>query len=349
MERNSCKFYFRFVCIIVVIFMIGYWLYKYEVEDRDIGVVDYISLVDAKDIDFPRLTLCIKTPFVAKKLSETIHGLTSKLYLKYLTGEYSNDSLNAISYENITVDLNNYFMYAQEKMKNDSLWRNSSLSFFHKEIFNGFYLSYLLKCYSVENNIEEHRNLNKIRMYYKGEELIDDIVGSKVSMYYKINYPGQFLIGENPHYFSMKAGHSRFVRIKKIEFLRRRDTRKKKCSKGNISYDQMIMKKHATTSGCRPPYLNVDTAAPDCTTSSQLKSSRFEYEMTSIIDYPKDCKRMSEIQVIAKKETNPLKTKWRFGMSYPEEVKIITQAKEIDIHSLLGNIGGYFGLFLGKI
>ena len=41
--------------------MIGYWLYKYEIEDRDIGVVDYISLVDATDIDFPRLTLCIKS------------------------------------------------------------------------------------------------------------------------------------------------------------------------------------------------------------------------------------------------------------------------------------------------
>ena len=94
MERNSCKFYFRFVCIIVVIFMIGYWLYKYEVEDRDIGVVDYISLVDATDVDFPRLTLCIKTPFVAKKLNETLHGRTSKLYIKYLKGEYSDDSFD---------------------------------------------------------------------------------------------------------------------------------------------------------------------------------------------------------------------------------------------------------------
>ena len=111
----------------------------------------------------------------------------------------------------------------------------------------------------------------------------------------------------------------------------------------------MIMKKHATTSGCRPSYMNIDSIAPDCTTSSQLKSSRFEYEMTSTIDFPKDCERMSEIQKVQSKPTQPFKTKWRIGVSYPEEVKIITQAKEIDIHSLLGNIGGYFGLFLGKL
>ena len=81
--------------------MIGYWCYKYEIEDRDIGVVDYMSLDEATDIDFPRLTLCIRTPFVAEKLNETHHGINSTLYLKYLKGEYSDDSLNTISYETI--------------------------------------------------------------------------------------------------------------------------------------------------------------------------------------------------------------------------------------------------------
>ena len=29
-------------------------------------------------------------------------------------------------------------------------------------------------------------------------------------------------------------------------------------------------------------------------------------------------------------------------------MKIIQQSKEVDIHSLIGNIGGYVGLFLGN-
>ena len=36
-------------------------------------------------------------------------------------------------------------------------------------------------------------------------------------------------------------------------------------------------------------------------------------------------------------------------MKYPEEIKMITQSKEVDIHSLIGNVGGYIGSFLGKI
>ena len=32
---------------------------------------------------------------------------------------------------------------------------------------------------------------------------------------------------------------------------------------------------------------------------------------------------------------------------YPEYVKVIEQSKDVDIHALIGNIGGYVGLFLG--
>ena len=43
----------------------------------------------------------------------------------------------------------------------------------------------------------------------------------------------------------------------------------------------------------------------------------------------------------------PSKT-WYIIINYPEEVKIITQSQDVDVHSLIGNIGGYLGLFLGK-
>ena len=33
---------------------------------------------------------------------------------------------------------------------------------------------------------------------------------------------------------------------------------------------------------------------------------------------------------------------------YPDKIKIISQVKSIDAHSLIGNIGGYIGLFLGR-
>ena len=41
---------------------------------------------------------------------------------------------------------------------------------------------------------------------------------------------------------------------------------------------------------------------------------------------------------------------WIFLITYHNHwMKIIEQSKEVDIHSLIGNIGGYVGLFLGNI
>ena len=41
--------------------------------------------------------------------------------------------------------------------------------------------------------------------------------------------------------------------------------------------------------------------------------------------------------------------KWHFGIEYPQYVRIISQSKDVDIHALIGNIGGYVGLFLGNM
>ena len=34
-------------------------------------------------------------------------------------------------------------------------------------------------------------------------------------------------------------------------------------------------------------------------------------------------------------------------IGYPRQVKIITQSRAVDVNALVGNIGGYIGLFLG--
>ena len=34
--------------------------------------------------------------------------------------------------------------------------------------------------------------------------------------------------------------------------------------------------------------------------------------------------------------------------SYPQKAKFVTNFRDVDVHSLLGNVGGYIGLFLGK-
>ena len=43
-----------------------------------------------------------------------------------------------------------------------------------------------------------------------------------------------------------------------------------------------------------------------------------------------------------------MKKDYLISISYPPMAKMITQSQAVDAHSLVGNIGGYIGLFLGK-
>ena len=67
--------------------MMGYWFYKYEVEDRGIGVVDYAPLESAEAIKFPDVSLCLQTPFHDKNLKAINSNITAWNYQEYLAGE----------------------------------------------------------------------------------------------------------------------------------------------------------------------------------------------------------------------------------------------------------------------
>ena len=95
-NRKACKVLFQAACIIVVAFMVGYWFYKFEIEDRDIGVVDYVSLTDAKEIKFPIVSWCLKKPFIDEKLKATNSSITSTAYGQYLEGKIYDKSFEQV-------------------------------------------------------------------------------------------------------------------------------------------------------------------------------------------------------------------------------------------------------------
>ena len=78
-----------------------------------------------------------------------------------------------------------------------------------------------------------------------------------------------------------------------------------------------------------------------------MKNSIYDFYKARVAYFPKACQRISRLNYYLRSLT--AQPKWRITILYPEEVKMITQSKEVDVHALIGNIGGYIGLFLGKI
>ena len=126
--------------------------------------------------------------------------------------------------------------------------------------------------------------------------------------------------------------------------------RGKKCLTKSTFYDNSILFEHMAKVGCRAPYHSAYNEVPICTSSRKIKEYHydgFRQSKTNILD---PC---HEITYMYSKYTTggiPIIGLDSFPLIiyYPDKVKYVTQYQAIDIHALIGNIGGYIGLFLGK-
>ena len=136
--------------------------------------------------------------------------------------------------------------------------------------------------------------------------------------------------------------------------MRRRRNRNQDCLEKGKHFDSIVLHEHVKTFGCTPPYLqSVENYSKNenkfdpCKSQEKIKESKYEFYKVTTNYYPKACQRISRLNYDLG-TYNP-QQQWKVKIFYPEEVKIITQSQEVDVHSLIGNIGGYIGLFLGKL
>ena len=116
-----------------------------------------------------------------------------------------------------------------------------------------------------------------------------------------------------------------------------------------LSYDKMVLQEHILQAKCFPPYLEQYQGSPPCKTQEELKNALYSFNEVRKKYIPTACERISRIWYYGEEGQAEVNSTWAFAMIYPEYVRVITQSKEVDIHSLIGNIGGYIGLFLGIV
>ena len=343
-SRNTFKSLFTITCVIVVLCMVGYWLYKYEIEDRDIGVVDYTPLEDANEVELPAVSLCLKNPFLVKQSS------TMQNYLGHLNGHLYDDIYESIEYPNMTLDLNQYFKSGGMQWKNRSTQSIVAGSINHVEIFSGFHDYVFVKCFMIRYIGADQRKIKVMELFYDKTALHSDwyLIGQLGGIFISAHYPGQFFL-ENEFYYTETAYlNNGLLSFKDLEILKRRNSRQRKCLKVENEYDSLVIDQLLFERGCRVPYLRENKDFPKCDNKKKIRDSKIETKEIEKLTIPKACQRISKMRIDFKEEKGFCNQSISVRISYPNEVKIITQSKDVDIHSLIGNIVGYLGLFLGN-
>ena len=353
------RYLFKLLCTVCVLCMVAYWFYKFEFDDRDIGVVDYISFQDDPRIKYPVASFCFRFPFSQKKVTLIDSGLNITNDFGYLKGEFDEHRFQNIEYSSLTLNLDDYLSYHWVTLRNGTDVVDSNIvTFSHKVNFNGFSeWGYFYKCFELTWDIAPPGIVRETFVVYNRSELLQDSwIESNGFIDLYIHYPGQFLLAPNDvTYLKLDATtRSNEIIFEDVEILRSRNSKKRRCTIYNdkYSFDDMVREKHILENGCILPYFRPFKNFPKCETREKIESSAFEYQNVRTKYYPMSCHRLSKISYRTEhRDDNFLggeEGDLVIGIVYPQYFRSIELTKEVDVHSLIGNVGGYVGLFLGN-
>ena len=113
-----------------------------------------------------------------------------------------------------------------------------------------------------------------------------------------------------------------------------------------------MVENHVKSIGCRTPFQKVDIDVPICSTMEDMQLAQYSISLENFDDnpYPRPCNSMENIKFSyednARKEFHTGIV--RFSPLKPtDHFKEIEQTKAIPFLDLVGNVGGFIGIFIG--
>lgn len=354
------KYFFHSVCWVSTALLLGYWIYLFLL-DEDICLVDYKKYYDIPDHTFPVLSFCLKDPFPMDRLRPENSEITPEIYSKFLQGKYFSLSMLRINYSDVVLDASKY---VDRYWIN---WRNGSdkiISISNESnnilipSFAGIWDNKFYNCYALQ--VPHDSEINAFSIGISSSIFPGGIRTNDYRFLSMLHGRNQLLISGSVKYNYPRREPKDFYKlrykVKGVELIRRRNKRNRPCYKDWTNYDAMIMENHAKVLGCTPPYFNPIPNIPYCSNKDQMAASPLNLRFDDYGTHP-PCEGMEKIDltfeehVVERAEDDIAMFRagyfW-FGLYiYDQKFKEIEQIKAIDIHGLIGYIGGYIGLILG--
>ena len=354
---------FKILCGIAAVVMIGYWIFKFHKND-DVSAIEYISYDTHGDIVYPELSICIISPFTSPNVFWRSSGnISASEYEEYINGKKSfRDEYTKINFFDVTLGIFKYVDYMQLYMRNQIFLEPLTCQkpedcpyVTFKNSFNGFFNGFITRCFGFNVNSKKANNVNSLYVVFKKElNIILDRFSEHGSgqIFLLLSYPGQMLKNPGVWQSIWKNGNDSIgmlsIKVSTNEILRRRNKNKDPCFADWINFDDTVLKIHHDAVGCRPPYHKSNK--PLCTSEKEILESRYELNEIRNRYIPAPCEEMSSISFSAERlEIAKHPQKIQLYLNYPDKTKVIQQVKAVDFQSLIGNIGGYIGLLLGKM
>ena len=364
---------FHTLCVFATIGLQIQCIYKYSL-DEDVSLVSYRRFHAEKDNIYPSLSFCIINPFLEDRLKAHGKGINITSYSYYLQGLLWDERMLKIDYDNVTMSLFNNFVAVVVNLQNRTRIRGPHLHGFSSFIshpgwkphFHVSFRSAATKCFTVDIPFVQNEPLLALdielqnSIFSKGVrpefEVFDGLnpdTGGGFATY--LHYPGQRFLSDSTmkHNWKPRANklqqYAMNFRVKDIEVLEHRNKGKTPCTTDWKNYDQIVMDAIMKNVGCRPPHWTT-AKMKNLQLCSNVDDMKNFMRPTSVLqNFIPPCQFIERIHYDYTEDDFATFAN-TFAMRVihqPTDFRKIKQTKAYDLESLVGNVGGYMGLFLG--
>ena len=368
LNYKSLNLIFKVFCLSAAIGMVVYWVVKFQ-RNEDVSVIEFKSVVSMDDIILPDFTLCIRKPFINDALQNVSTDLSEENYLKYLRGEIPDNvdrRYKNINFDDVTINLENFLRFLNISWRPEYTNGSSSSCVDMKNCpfatlennFNAFPSDKVLyKCFTIGLNKRYAPFIHSISLHF--ESRLEDLLNTRTGVYLAYHYPQQMIIspgGEMIWNTPNKTTGTTLIHVTNVEVIKRRNKQNEPCILDWMHMDDLALSKHIEDVGCRAPYMKQYNNISICETQNQMHDSIYDWNI-ALKHYMTPCQGISHMAHVAYRlpfeidpeRSQPSTSCVTLGIEYPNNIKLITQSRMVDIQALIGYIGGYVGLFLGMV
>ena len=368
---------FEYVCLISF-FCCASWCIITYLLDRDTCLVDLKLYNENPNHVYPSISILIINPFLDERLKAYGADINAISYSKFLAGQHWDERMLNIDYDNVTIDLNDYFIGYDMLSDNFSVITinnftdNPATSYGWNKPYKSF-RSYGWQTFAIDTPFDTFGGVTrfivqtwiKIRTNLFKNSLRQDVYeynpdspnwgGFEVWFHYPNQLMESWQLGLGkwfwPHRNANSSKNYQMVfERSKMDILQRRNKRKSPCVEDWKNHDQYVMQQIISKAGCRPPHWDLKNY-PLCQSQEEMKRVLAPLKKHEYLEYTPPCRSVTNLpfsyqEIDEDVERDPAYFVISMAGGDPT-FKSVEQIKEYSGQTLVGNIGGYLGLILG--
>ena len=358
------KCIFEAICLICTSIFIVRGIDRY-LDDNDVTIIETQAYKDNNIDIMPAISLCFPQEFKDSTFQKLGFNVTGQNYKKFLVGEYFDESMLSIEYDDVTTNISEYLIQYAVGFNNGTDMINITQNILWKAPYSTFSWKnweYFVKCFTLE--------ITNVSVYEFGWELDRGIFpngtrsqsGGFATLFH---YPNQILASINSmtRIWPTKTSEENYwmeFDIKGMNvFHRRYKAGFNNCVREWRNYDALLLERRIESVGCRTPYQSTKHNFPICDSQEKMRKAMFPLKAGNLAP----CRTIEKIDY-QESETHPNQNtaqnnvreaqgkSWRhwfgFWVRFNNDGFTLTVSKKaMDFESLVGYIGGYVGLFAG--